>query len=720
MKKLSNFIVEKRYIFIAVFLILALVSVFLMTLVTKNNDLTQYLPSDSPLRQGVEIMSEEFTEQGSTLKVMFTDLSDTQKVSIQNELKSIKNVESVSYENNSTYEKDNYTLFILKVPFAADSGQALDVKKAVEAKYKDVSTGGEIAIANDAVIPTIFLLIAFAILIMILFTMCQSWIEPFLFLATIGIAVVINMGTNIMFTSVSIITHSLASILQLCLSMDYSIMLLSRYRQEKLKSESNQTAMKNAISGSFSAVFSSSFTTIAGLLVLLFMSFTIGADMGAILAKGVLISLLCVFFVLPTLILWCDKLIEKTSKKSLHIKMDKIGKFSYKARKIIPIAFVIVFVLSFFARGWLGMAFSIPYQNNADIIFQDKNTIIVLYDNKDEDKIGTVIEAIKNNEYIDDINCYATTLGIRLSSTELALMTGMNETMVSQVFGYYFMLNGASPDGKIAMYSFINFIIDTVSVDPSFSPYFTDESLAVLNASKAEMDAGYKQLVGNNYSRLIINTSLPEEGTITYDFIDMITDNLNINMTGQHYIIGNSMLSYEMNEGFNSELDLITILTILAIFIVVAVTFRSAIIPTILVCIIQCAVFITMGALGLLGGSVYFLAILIVQAILMGATVDYGILYTSYYKECRKTMDVKEAIITAYNKSIHTILTSSLILFAVTGIMGLISTAITSQVCLSIAIGTFCATTLIIFILPAMLALFDKLICRKLKKDLKP
>ena len=206
------------------------------------------------------------------------------------------------------------------------------------------------------------------------------------------------------------------------------------------------------------------------------------------------------------------------------------------------------------------------------------------------------------------------------------------------------------------------------------------------------------------------NTKYYFEGEETFNFIANLKNSLKFD---DIYIIGDSPMAYEISKSFNEELNLITILTMIAIFIVVAITFKSFIIPLILVFIIQCAVYITMSILSLTGTNCYFISLLIVQSILMGATIDYAIVYTTYYIEMRKSFDIKKSIIEAYNKSIHTILCSSSILVIVTLIVGNFASQIAAKICMTLSKGSLCAALLIIFILPPILAIFDKIIIKK-------
>ena len=230
--------------------------------------------------------------------------------------------------------------------------------------------------------------------------------------------------------------------------------------------------------------------------------------------------------------------------------------------------------------------------------------------------------------------------------------------------------------------------------------------------AKTTISDAKELLVGKDYNRAIFNTTLDAEGDETYSFIRAVKDHMN----GKNaYIIGDSPMALEMSESFDGEMNLITILTMIFIFVVVAFTFKSILIPIILVLLIQCAVYITMDTLTFAGGSVYFIALLIVQSILMGATIDYAILYTSYYLESRRTMDIKEALINSYNKSIHTILTSASILIIVTLIVGKFASHIAAMICKTISIGTLCSMLLMLIILPSMLACADKLIIKNKK-----
>ncbi|MDR1538301.1 MAG: MMPL family transporter [Clostridiales bacterium] len=802
MRNISNFIVGKSKFILAAFALLALCSVWMMVRVNINSDMTKYLPKDSATKIGSEIMNDEFSA-ASSFNLMIKGLGADEKIKIADELAAVPSVTGVAYEVDSAmYNKDDYTLYTVNVGFAAGTAEAKEVVNAVKescAAY-DITVSGDAA-GNTAldILPRI-IGIAFVILMIILLIMCQSWIEPFLFLLTIAAAIVINMGTNLILGSVSETTNSIAAILQLCLSMDYSIMLLNRYRLERTLTDNKNEAMSKALQNAFTSISSSSVTTIVGMLALCFMSFTIGRDMGLVLAKGVLLSLICIFTVLPALILIFDKTIEKTAKKSLHIKMDGIGSFSYAARRIIPIVFIAIFAVSFFLRGNVGISYTMSDYDKISRTFTLNNPIVVLYQKEDEGEIGALAEEWTALGGVDSVNAYATTLGKKLScrdaaaalnidesltaqlyyyyfseqgeptdkkialgeflqflqtdvatneqfsalmtpdtmaqlgamdasipaeamgqeyrADEFAALTQMDAATVTQLYNYYAVAHGDLPEGRIALDELVSFLADTVAVYEQWKPYFTADLLVQLDAAKAEMENGKSELVGDNYSRIIINTDLPQESTETSRLIEALEQDLE-SLAGEHYLVGNSAMAHEMSSTFPSEMNFITILTAFAIFVVVAIAFKSISIPLILVCIIQCAVFITMGLATIGGSNMYYLPLLIVQCLLLGATVDYGILLTSYYREARKRREKKEALIFALNHSIHTILTSASILIAVTGALGILlagSDAAISEILLTIAEGGLCATVLVVFVLPGLLSAFDRFVVGKKAK----
>lgn len=1195
MKKITDFIVKKRNFILVFFIMLSIFSLYISKDVNINSDMSKYLPNDSETKIGMNIMNKYFDKiKDSDLNIMFKDLSSDEKEEINNYLKNVKSVDKVNYDNTEKYNNGDYTLYTLNVKDYDDSKTSKEVYETIKENYKDyeVFYSGSIVSANEDVLQMWIVVLAVACAFIILIIMCDSYVEPVLILFTILLAVALNKGSNLIFTSISNITDSISAILQMALSVDYSIMLINRYRQEKENNKNKIDAMKQALYHAFKAISSSSLTTIVGLLALVFMSFTIGKDLGFVLAKGVLLSLASIFLCLPGLLIIFDNLIEKTTKNKIHLKLDILGKISYKLRYVFSILFVIVFVVSYLLKGNITTSYTGSSNDKILKHFSENNQVAIIYDNKYENEIGQLCRDIKDDN-IEEVLCYGNTINEELTYdklnsklNDLGSDTEIDDYLLKIIYYYYYndsdkikmsyndfikfiendiyknnnlnknidndtknninrlknftnknlinkkrdskdMSNLLSIDKnttqniyllnhsekiniKVDISNFTKFINNQVLTDPTYSKAFTEDQKALIkqlstftnkdyitknltskelsnlfnidkntvdnllllyyinqdtnkklslseliletykiknntnyldnvngineiislypialnknniNSMKlnkmylneyfkdinknlvnlvyqlANLDSNYtftpsefieftlthfnnylddntknnlgllklviddttstnkhyysvselskllnidkntltklynlsdyingkeyklspnlfvklilsnknisamldkeslntlnllntimdsvinnkkytvkemsntlnvdtknikllyslydikvnkykvkmssynfvdymlknivdnkeykvsndqksklnsiysvmksslnntkynykdaynnlsslsdnldknlielvyiyygsinnynkdykltvekfinylnkdiinnnifkdyldsdmkkniidsqdtindakKMLVSEKYSRAILNTNYDLEGKESFEFIKNTREKLN-KIGDNIYVIGDTPMAYDMNESFDSEMNLITVLTMLFIFIVVATTFKSLVIPTILVLTIQCAVFLTMGILSMYGEPVYFIALLIVQSILMGATIDYAIVYTSYYLESRENNNILNSIINSYNKSIHTILTSSSILIIVTLIVGQFASDIAAKICITLSKGTLCSALLILILLPSVIAVFDKFIIKKKK-----
>ena len=896
MKRLTGFIVNKRNIIFSAMLILTAVCAFLIPKVSVNSDMTKYLPDDSSMKQGISLMEKEFPTAGEayTIRVMFKRLDSEKKTEFKDALAAIENVDSVTYDmTGSDYNSGEYTLYILNTKYGYDTEEEAAVERQVKEKFSDY----EVTVKNDDTsapdIPLSVYLAAFGIILVVLLISCGSYFEPVLFLITIGIAVVLNLGTNFFLGEISDVSFGIAAVLQLALSMDYSIILMNRYRQEMKRTDDRKEAMANALRAALGSITGSAVTTIVGLLVLVFMSFKIGADIGIVLAKGVAFSMLCVFTVLPALIRLSHKPIEKTEKKKRTEKARKnglsavLGGFSYRFRSVIAILFVVLFIATGYLQSGTKTVYTLSEKDTIADIFPKANTFVLLYDNTDEDNIADIVSALEEKDGVKTVVSYPTTIGkqctVKEMSNMLTEMSGdlqVDEKLLNLVYYHYhtdgktepmtlsafigflsdtaatdpmfsdyidqasaeqlarlkpltekrtltvpmtpaalaqtlgmdaeqviqlFMLRYGTeytPDKTMSPYEFVSFLTDNVLPKPEYAVMFDDGTKTKLYQTKAiadavvsgkeftvkemvefvgkisnkfndntvellylysaslkqgndrstmspetlvkhieklasepllstlltneqkagiakarkQLDDGVQQLKGEEHSRLTVTTKLPVESEKTSAFVKEMTELCDGKLSGEYHLIGNSIMVDEMESGFGREQLIITLLTAASIFIVVALTFRSLAIPAILVLIVQCGVFITVSALGTIGGSMYYLALLIVECILMGATIDYGILFTSYYREMRATLSVCEAIVAAYKGSIHTILTSGTIMVLITAVIGpLFGNPTIEQIVRTLSVGCASAMFLILFVLPGILALCDRVIVRKTK-----
>lgn len=898
MKRLTGFIVNKRNIIFSAMLILTAVCAFLIPKVSVNSDMTKYLPDDSSMKQGISLMEKEFPTAGEayTIRVMFKRLDSEKKAEFKDALAAIENVDSVTYDmTGSDYNSGEYTLYILNTKYGYDTEEEAAVERQVKEKFSDY----EVTVKNDDTsapdIPLSVYLAAFGIILVVLLISCGSYFEPVLFLITIGIAVVLNLGTNFFLGEISDVSFGIAAVLQLALSMDYSIILMNRYRQELKKTDDRKEAMANALRAALGSITGSAVTTIVGLLVLVFMSFKIGADIGIVLAKGVAFSMLCVFTVLPALILLSHKPIEKTEKKKRTEKARKngisavLGGFSYRFRSVIAILFVVLFIAAGYLQSGTKTVYTLSEKDPIADIFPKANTFVLLYDNTDEDNIADIVSTLEKKDGVKNIVSYPTTIGKQCTVKEMSAMLSetdgeiqADEKLLNLVY-YHYHANGKAapmtlsafigflsdtaatdpmfsdhidkasaeqlaalkpltdksiltspmppaalaqslgmnaeqvtqllmlrygmeytPDKTMSLYEFVSFLTEEVIPNPQYAAAFDDATKAKMYQTKMitdavvsdkeftpeemtellggisdkfdesavellylysaslkqenahstmspealvkhieklaseqsfsslltaeqkggitkvreQLDDGVRQLKGETHSRMTVTTELPIESEKTAMFVRELSDLCNERLSGEHHLVGNSIMVDEMESGFGREQLIITLLTAVSIFIVVALTFRSLVIPAILVLIVQCGVFITVSALGVIGGSMYYLALLIVECILMGATIDYGILFTSYYRELRATLPVKEAIVAAYKGSLHTILTSGTIMVLITAVIGpLFGNTAIEQIVRTLSVGCASAMFLILFILPGILSLCDKIVVRKGKKQ---
>lgn len=782
-----------------------------MPRVTVNTDMTSYLPSDSQMREGTDVMEDELgvDDPVSTIRIMVDGLDDDSE-------------RSTVHDGLADADGDA----------AADRAPALE-GHVVQWVSDNTSTSSGL--------PVWIVTLALALLVLVLLVMSASWIEPVLYLVAIGMAVALNMGLVALRPSVSETTYSIAAILQLVLSMDYSIILANRYRQERdAQREAGEdgrsapvTAMRRALRNSFGAVVSASLTTVVGLLMLVFMSFRIGADLGTVLAQDVAVSLVTVLTVLPGILLARDRLITRTAKPRLRPSLGGLARAEYRFRWAIAAGFVVLLAGSFVLQGRTTTSYTLEREDPvAEVVAKDTQVVLV-YDNDDEAAATALGEALAADYPGDDgvrsVTSYGTTIGQQLTKEEAAaaleqqgtaddagaadaaggdsqsvlpdgaidvlwyvgnggeagtmtlselgdvaasleqdegedsesdgaaalsaedraglsslaalpqavasgavdaslLTTPMTPEEMSEALG---SLPGA--DGRTVSADSLELLylqhaaatrtdpswtmsteelLDTASdmaADPSFSGLLDDDATARLDAAREQFEEAKAELVGAEHSRMIVTTGLPEESEATPSFIDDLQARADAELSEQHWLVGQSVMVDEMRDGFPAENLRITLLTAGAIFLIVALTLRSAAVPALLVLLVQCGVFVTVSVSGITGADMYYLAMLVVQCILMGATIDYAIVITTYYRQHRRTEPVARALAGAYEGSIHTILTSCLIMILATGVLGyLFENPTVGQICLTIAIGATAAVLLILLVLPALLAVTDR------------
>ena len=1080
-----------HYILFAITVALSIVAGIMMFHVNVNADMTKYLPDNSQMKRGLEIITSEFGSSaqmsGADVHVMFEGVRPKEIPGIRTLLEAYPDVQSVTYRysNDSTH-----TVFDLDVPKSVDQKE---LGKQISTRF-----GGNCVVetSQDGATPPMSVMIIAAVMIMlVLFVMAQSWFEPVVILVTALLAIVLNMGTNALLPSVSITTNFIGSILQAVLSLDYCIVLLNRYRQEQDEHTDRRTAViaaNRAIRKAAPSILSSAFTTVVGLLMLCFMRLKIGADMGIVLAKGVVCSLICTFTAMPALMLLFRRTINATAKKAYVPPTDGMAQFISRHKLPMAIGGVLLFFISWFFAGRTTIFFSAEAESQIEKVFPAPNPFVLVYDTRDEDSVYSLVDnlmaqpgiqsvisyptlmsqpltpkemtnhvrslminfkdmmpegatvppealdvltpemvqivyymqskdsteakytfpviarflhshvasnplfsayldeemksqiallqtmldvpkveekpkpqpkhdtlSVKEEEeveplrretiapltpnpitanplhvdtleipeididriaivpFIERLNAVHTsaitvemrkltdTLAIRLpmSVNEMSIFIGSTQMQTRLVYGYApghvkkmtpleyvhllvddlfkrpglagmiseeqrtqlgqrahlmdlananasltpsdmnillraFGLDGFSDEELMAiayppkkeepiipvgtpeeivnslaviqsalhstdtaraidaeaynrsqqalkaanrhhgptradlqaelftelvfggkeytaeemaaklarlmklsnvksdlvtasqmslLYDYygstnsrcdtlrlgfgplLTYLCDTLVYDPRLADILPDSIETQAKDIHQQIADGLGQLRKENYSLLVVLSSLPPESPETYDFVDTLTALADARMPHEHYYVGESVMYAEMRGGFDHEMEVVTWLTILSIFLIVALTFRSVIVPTILVLTVMTAVYVNVVVAGIVSGQMLYLAYLIVQAILMGATIDYGILFANYYRESRKTMLPVDAVCAAYRGSIRTILTSGLIMVIGPGAMALaIDDLMISNIVGCLAVGAFMAIVLTLTVLPAVLVALDK------------
>ncbi len=1062
------------------FCMLALSAVcgILIPKVNVNSDMTRYLPDDSQMKQGLDIVTAEFggTQMtGPAVRLMFRDVAASRVQGITDTLSSFSQVKAVSH---SFSEDGQYVLFELNVPNSVD--QKL-LGQEISSRFEDdivVETSQD---GNTP--PASVMIIAAALILIILVAMAQSWLEPLIFLISTGLAVVMNIGTNALLPSVSITTNYIVAILQMVLSLDYSIVLMNRYRQEKTGENSPVEAVNRAIKRAFPSIMSSAATTVVGLVMLVFMRLKIGMDMGVVLAKGVIFSLVCTFTVLPSLLMIFHKGVMNTGKKTFVLPTNRISRMVTRYKIPLACAAIVLFFFAFFQSKKTDISFSMERESEINSVFPQHNPFVVVYPTAAESSVPALADSLLKDGAVEGVYAYPTVMRRQYTSSEMAgqiqtMAAGFKEelpkeldssmftaSMMSLVYHMKFeddpsrqisfpellgfirehcvgnpmfdsvldddmreklalldmyapaveeeenvaetgvgeapapkasapkvtapdtpkpaaetvpeakpqtsvrlsaflprlaeaypstetavlaslsdrtMNNtpmaapamsefiGSTPTQTRMVYSFsknkskqmtpyeyvhflyddlfnrkalasfvsedqkeglrqrmnvmdliqkdaslefselysllrdfgaasagearlrtlafpssgstapeapsavsrpdstsgtlvaelpqqkdslassagnavsgnpaatdtasvnvqplpkpvkpkkksieeqrqdlfmdlmysgrsytarqmagffkrlgepvgedlisllyvyyasvseedchhtmnieelVNFIGDDLLNDKRLSGYIDDEVRSHFNGFRKAFEEKISLLRREDHSLMLVLTKLPPESRETYDFVSRLSSVCEDFFGGESQLVGESVMYSEMKNGFGREMRLVTILTVLAIFLIVAVSFRSVIVPLILVMTVMTAVYVNVIFSGIFSGTMLYLAYLIVQSILMGATIDYGILYANYYKEYRKTMDVNDAITAAYRGFIRTIMTSGLIMVVAPGAMALLVDDVAiSAIVGSLSIGAMVSVVLILLVVPAVLGAFDSLVVRK-------
>lgn len=687
-----------------------------------NYDLTRYLAEDTMTRQALKVMEEEFGS-GEQLRLMFSDLPEESLRNILDTLNAREEIRIASHDpETDVREADGKTRQLVTVTLRECDASALTEElRGLFPDAGEYAVGGAAAELLDIQrsvareIPEV-MLISVGIVLLVLLLTSHAWLEPVVILITLAVSILINMGTNFIFPDVSFITFAVSAILQLALSIDYAIMLLHTFNACSDEGMEAKAAMTEALAQCFMRIASSAMTTVAGLLSLLFMSFTIGFDIGMVLSKGIVISMLGVFLFMPALTLLMEKPLKASRHKPLSVGGKHLAAAIRRAGK--PIAALLILVViagavltsmntyTFTARGTLEETES----SRISRVFGESNPIVILFPGGEEDAdyelqrdLVTRLQELKRDNgenTVRDITAMVTDGAEALkyyTVQDVAELTGM-------------------PDGSISLFFLMQGFGDSVRADRLLAAAgtFTAGNETVESLQK-QLAAAKTAFEGPRYSRILLEPAFRNSDDDFNACMDSILSAAKAVYGNDCYVTGSAMSGYDIGNAFRSDLLKVNIITFLAILLIVSVSFRSFRLPLLLVFVIEGAIWITMGISRIMGEPIFFMCYLICLSIQMGATIDYGIMMCDQYRSLRRSgREPGEALTEALHRSLPTILTSGIILVTAGYIVGKrCSVYYIASIGALLARGASISVILVLTLLPALLLICDRFVIKE-------
>lgn len=751
MIRLSTLIVDKRKGFYLVFIMLILFSVFSMNRVQVNNDLTSYLPDTTETRQGLDLMEKQFVTYG-TARIMVCNVTLEEARQLAERLEAMDGVSMLDFDDSLEHYHDMEALFSVTFDGEADDEASLEHLNGMLEFLSDYDVyytsdiGQEERDASDLDNDMIIiLLLAGVVIVSVLLFTSTTYAEIPVFLMTFIVAAILNKGTNYWFGTISFVTDSIAVVLQLALAVDYAIILCHRFMEEHEDKDAREAVIV-ALSKAIPEISSSSLTTVSGMVALMFMQFRIGYDMGIVLAKAIVMSLVSVFFLMPGLLLTFARAIDHSHHKSFVPKITAVGKFCVHTRFIIPPLFILVVIAAAVLSGRTNYVydmntlesksmsanrFSVSMVNRE---FGKINQLAVMVPRGDYEKEGQALRALEAMEEVDSVMGLANIeamdgyiLTQQLTPREFSELVDLDVEVADLLYTAYAVGDsnyGALVSGvsqyKVPLIDMFLFIYDQKEKG---NITLEDELEETLSDAYSQISIARDQLQGEDYSRFVLELSVPAEGQETYDALERVRDQVaRFYDREQILLAGNSTSNKDLSDSFGMDNTIITVLTALFVMIILLFTFQSAGLPVLLVLTIQGSIWMNFSLPYLLNEPVFFLGYLVVSAIQMGATIDYAIVITSRYMELKVYMSIKEAIVETLNQAFPTIVTSGSMLVAAGFIISNVSSnAVVAAIGLALGRGTLTSIALVLLVLPQTLLIGDIIIEKTaftLKRDM--
>ncbi len=679
MKKFYSGVVRHRRIVLVIFLLAVVACFFLKNLVAVNYDINDYLPENTPSSVAMDVMAQEFSGGIPNARVMVRNVSIPEALQYKELLRNVPGVSAVTWlddnvditvplaaldrETVEAYYKDNTALFSVTVEEDQTIAAIDSIREIIGDENAISGNAASIAVSTTktvAEVPTISVIsVIFAFLVLLLTT--SAWLEPVVVLAGIGVAVMLNSGTNLIFGEISFITNAAGSILQLAVSLDYSVFLIHRFTECRKLHGSAEDAMVDALCKSTSSILSSGLTTIIGFLALALMQFRIGPDLGFALAKGVIISLITVFLFTPALVLAIHPWLDKTRHRSFCPSFQGLGKVIRKVMIPAVCIFAVVIAPSYLA-------------SNANSYYYGASEIF-----------GADTQYGADTQAIDEMFGVSDTYVLLVPKGDTATETALSNRLKQ--------LNNVT-----GILSFV----DLAGAEIPHS-YLDGNSLSLLQSE--------------HYTRMVISVSVSTEGPEAFALVELIRQTAQDFYPDAYHLVGRGVGTYDLMDTVTADMVKVNLLAIAAVFFVLMLTLRSLLLPIILVLGIETAIWLNLAIPYFNSDPIFYIAYLIISAIQLGATVDYAILMTDRYRENRRVLDKNSALVQTISDVTVSILTSGSVMVVVGLLMNYISSnRLLGQLGLLIGRGAAFSLIIVFFVLPGLLWLTDSLSVGKRSK----
>ncbi len=735
MMKIAKFIIDKRKAFYLLFIVAVIYSIVSIPKVKINNDISSYLPESTETKRGIKIMDEEFKTFGNA-QIMISNITFEEADKIAEHIKNMPHVFKVTFDETDKYYVDSSALIIVSFDDVEDDPAILKAMQDVKTYLDgyDIYIVSEIGDDFSKVLAEevkVILMIASVIILAVLIFTSQSYLEILVFLIVFTVAAILNKGTNYWFGEISFVTNSIATILQLALAVDYAIILCHRFTEEA-QTHSAYDSIVKALSKAIIEISSSSLTTISGLFALTTMQFGIGLDMGTVLIKSIIFSLLTVFLLMPGLLLMMSKGIKKTAHKNFVPDISIFGIIVVRTKYILIPIFLITFIAGGFLSTKTDYAFSKRCvdadrkpanriaQDKIDARFGSKNNIAIIIPKGNyayQKKIIEEVEALPNvvecvglanieveDDYITD----------KYTARDFAELTDVDIDLARLLFVSY----GISEDEYAAVFNNVDeYSVPLIDIFDFVSEQI-DKGVINLDDSQQkdfddindDLDKARTQLSGVKHARIIVVADVLDEGEDTTVLLKQIKA-----ITNKYYdnvlLAGEPTVASDLEATFSNDNIKISVLTALLVMLILLFTFRSTGLPVMLILTIQGSIFINFSFPYLTQTNIFFISYLIVSSIQMGATIDYAILITNRYLSLKTKMDRNKATVEALNQAFPTVFTSGTILTSAGYLIGYISTdPLIASIGLSLGRGTLISIILVLTVLPQILNVGDYLI----------